>query len=261
MFGVKFDDRGLIVQTNEDGGDCAARTGEYYLGLVIRTMLGIDNAEWPNNTPTDFLRCLNLLFDFRTGVFKRYIQPPYDYPFSREWGASRDQTMPLVLACILYNQMQTAKSVWNDVERHEMAYPNGDLCGPVDVAMFRRGLGFGLFGDLQLRLGDIQLYVSAIVRCSQSQDNGDDVGDDIGLTQYLAFSHFVKPTMFSKAAIDLYKRRRQNFKFLGGDRSVKSNYEKIPGCGIQYAFDHYHAPITGGNPLNELWRPIIEKVF
>lgn len=226
MMPMSFDSDGLIIQTDGDGGDCSARTGEYYTLLAIRERMGISNAEWPRSSLKDWDEAGIKLFT--AGVPLRYTQPPYNDPKD----VSRDQLLPMIIASGYYQQQWYAAALASVIESHNSFCPNGDLCGPVDWVIINRARAKRAW----FYFGDLQLMFSVLLRCWKARDP-DDVGDDINLTLYLLCATDFWPTVFSRFAMYLYRKLRPR--------------------GVQYAFDHYHRPETHSNPLNELARPVI----
>lgn len=224
---ITFDEDGLIVQRNGDGGDCAARCGEYLTFFKAREMMGIDNSDWPKLYWPQTSGKLQAL----SGQVLRYDKPPYD----KYNDVSRDQTMPMVIAGCFYRDLGFVSGVVLDIRENASRFPNGDFCSPMESACFDR-----VFGRPHI-LGDIQMIFAVIVRCIYGAISLDDVGDDINLTLYLVQAFFFHPTWPTKIATWLYGKLRRK--------------------GVQYAFDHYHRPETGGNPINDLARPVIKEVF
>src|SRR3990172_9344569 len=84
-----LDTNGLMVQRDGDGGDCAARCGEYLTLRSARFLSNIPNDEWP------FVSWETVKWNLvKNGYVYRYNQPPYNDLTD----VSRDQTMPIVIA-------------------------------------------------------------------------------------------------------------------------------------------------------------------
>src|SRR5579863_10217442 len=93
--GIYFDNNGLLVQRDGDGGDTAQREGWAWFGIWLRTVkLKLSS---PIVLPISFDTTMNLLEDpQRPGEFRRHPTQP---GFKRDPDAfSRDQIIPLVAA-------------------------------------------------------------------------------------------------------------------------------------------------------------------
>lgn len=219
MYDVKFSPDGFPVQLDGDSGDAMARTGEYWNGLKFYNVLGIPINEWPKNTQFDFLKARCSLY-----VDKIPYRSPYP-PYNNPKDVSRDQLMPFYIS----------SNLWYLPVPSRFMCPNGDILGPIEYAAISRS---NRHYPIYLWVADICLCISVLIRCWQARDPNN-VGDDILLTQYCILSALINDTIFAKAARWLYKTLRPK--------------------GVQYAFDWYHRPESGGNPFNELYRPLISK--
>ena len=226
-FKIAFDSDGLIVQTDGDGGDCAARTGELYTLLAVRERMGISNADWP--TPQPFLNALDKLAP--GGILVRYPRPENGY--NNPSDTTRDQTMPMIIASAYTQNEMFAIRQAEELDNHFDTFPNGDPAGPAEWGIIDR-----CRNDMTwlIYLGDLQLIFSVLTRCFIGLIPSN-VGDDINLTLYLLCTMDFRPTWLSKIAVFLYRKLRPR--------------------GVQYAFDVYHSPESHANPLNELARPVI----
>jgi hypothetical protein len=118
---IHFDDDGLIVhgknaQGQWDGGDTAQREGFYWLGVWIRE--NILHKPWPYKRSLTFDQVLDLLEQKTNGqpdgVFYRHPKiPPYNNPWDKEWGFSRDQMVPLVAAMGVYGKYDALHRLWD----------------------------------------------------------------------------------------------------------------------------------------------------
>jgi len=98
------DSDGLIVHQPSaehpygDGGDTAQREGWYWLGVWIRQNTpGLQ--PWPHRRKLNFDQVLHLLEPNRDGVFYRHPKlAPWNNPYDKKFGFSRDQMVPLVAA-------------------------------------------------------------------------------------------------------------------------------------------------------------------
>lgn len=135
---IMFDGDGLIVQVSQtpacahfdtdpnptnplpvacqDGGDTAQREGWYWFGVYLRNSGRFGLPRW--NQP----RYLNLTFDDvlkkldpnGDGVFYRHPKlAPWNNPYSKDWGTSRDQLVPLIAAMGVWGKTAELKQLWN----------------------------------------------------------------------------------------------------------------------------------------------------
>lgn len=245
MLNLRFDKQGLIIQTDDDGGDCAARTGELYILLH-------DNFT-PDLRLIWFSKALRLLSPV-SGILLRYTEPPYNSPFTGDFATSRDQTRPMVIAAGFYGEKKWIKQNLKQIIENGWRYHNGDFCTPEDLAIYWRaykmaGRQIGLTKGEKLflratswvrHLGAVYTLGNSITRCIAGR-HWDDVGDDINhvLVSYQA-------TQMEETSLDRYSR---------------DLYRMLRPYGVQHAFDHYHRPESNGNPLNILAKPIIERYF
>lgn len=223
-----FDQYGLIIQTNGDGGDSGARTGLYYFLYALLTNAGIatrSNLALAINNVTASSHPLML---FRNPV---NYNDPKDF--------SRDQTNPLIMAMGVLDLQYLMKDWWSGLIKRYGFYQNKDFAGPHDWGMYFRArrlhvaYPFLLFSDLFLVLG-------SIIRCIKGRDPND-VGDDINHTMMLIQAMHSMPTPVSWLARKIYAKFRP--------------------FGVQYAWDWYFRPSTFANPFNELVKPIIQESF
>lgn len=249
-----LDDQGLPLHKG-DAGDCAARAFQMCVAEEILRKLCL---------PTQFdlnyyYHCRDLLI--RDGCVLRYNRPgpngqPYNDPYDKEWGTSRDQTVPAILAAWLMGDVATLFKIYQNVKGNWFRFPNKDLMGPDVWMMCNKAMGQRPFG---LWLGEKHVQVNAWWRCRQAEKNGDDVGDDILEIQELATLRMMGTDQYAVEAIKYYSNHRPCFKYIGGPRTDASSYQKINGNGVQWALDHYND--DGANPHNEHWRPIVNALF
>ena len=112
---VYYDDDGLIVHRAGDaidGGDTAQREGWYWLGVWLRQNTpGL--TPWTLPRKLSFEQVLKLLEPKGDGVFYRHPKlPPWNNPFSKEWGTSRDQLVPLIAAMGVYGKRDELLRLW-----------------------------------------------------------------------------------------------------------------------------------------------------
>lgn len=231
---MNLDSNGLIVQADGDGGDSAQRTGFYYSALMIRSKLNIPNDSISVNQP--LLAALNLLIT-PDGLIRNPIKwnDPKD--------TSRDQTVPIIIACGLYGYLAQLSRV----APRKFRFQNGDIESPQNFNEITRANGYkpGI-------LGDIWAYFAAVTRCFNAKSNLDDVGDDINLILSLSFFYVDNPTIISKYALSYYLN----------NRPVNYGVTKLGEIdNVMGALSWYFRVESGGNPeLAEIWRPIVKHL-
>lgn len=235
---LTLDQDGLIVQRDGDGGDCAARTGELY------TLLHSSSSQIDGLLPFPYALKKLWVDKVPLDALLRYTKPPYNDPRD----CSRDQTIPLIIAAGFYASFQFLRRVEYSVRENNYRFQNGDLCSPEHYAVMIRAHYLNRYEVTpsrkriaQLWLGDAFNLLNTVIRVVKSHLNHDDVGDCINHTLICYQAALYKPTLFSKLSRFLFSKLRYK--------------------GVQYAFDHYHRPESGGNPLNELARFMIEVWF
>src|SRR5262249_35845972 len=109
---IWYDRDGLIVHANNDGGDTAQREGWYWFGIWVREHV-LKNP-WPIKRSLAFADVLRLLEPAKDGVFYRHPKlPPWNNPFDKAFGFSRDQMVPLVAAMGLWGFETELRRLWN----------------------------------------------------------------------------------------------------------------------------------------------------
>jgi len=216
-----YDNNGLIVQRDGDGGDTAGREGDYFFHLGLTGYVY-----------TDFDRVLEAL-QVSPGVF---IRNPVHYNDPKDF--SRDQTVPLILAMGEMGRTKVLKLLLKKQIKNYFRYQNNDIGAFSDVGYYIRAFKAWYLYPV-LVLTDLQLIGESIIRCIQGK-NPVDTSDDINHTLALLQSQNRFPTVGSYIARKIYKLFR-------------------PG-GIQAAWDRYFSPESGANPFNDLYRDLISKM-
>lgn len=114
---IYFDQYGLIVHRRPngefDGGDTAQREGWYWFGVWLHANVpGL--TPWQPKRELTFDEVLRLLEPNHDGVFYRHPkQAPFNNPFDKEWGTSRDQLVPLIAAMGVWGKTQELRRLWD----------------------------------------------------------------------------------------------------------------------------------------------------
>ena len=266
---IYFDQAGLPVQRDCDGGDTAQRVGWMWLGIYLRSRLG---RPWHISPPIDFARMLSLIEPHQDGLFIRHPvkwNDPNDF--------SRDQSMPLIASMGLLGTPQPLSRMWSGVLARRYRFQNGDLCAPEHVNLFNRARRLS-----PKTLGDLQLVGSSVARTALGL-NMDDVGDDLNHIVSLILARFRAPTSLVDLAIRIYARHRPHSfgSYLGSYRKAYGSAYDTPhavmtaridaGIGSGWQPDKNVSPVfgavrwyfrreTSGSPaLAELYGPIIRR--
>ena len=111
------DQDGLIVHRglgpdHRDGGDTAQREGWYWFGVWIRQ--NKLNDPWNVSRRLTFPEVIRLLEPDSDGVFYRHPKlAPWNNPYDKQWGFSRDQMIPLVAAMGVWGMTTELRRLWN----------------------------------------------------------------------------------------------------------------------------------------------------
>ena len=235
---IKVDEFGLIVQGDGDGGDTAQRTGFYYFARSFREDYReiIDYLE---------LRQAICLLEVRPGIWKRHFNQWTD-----EDDFSRDQQMPLIIAMGAWGITgPIVDTLWIHLARLGK-YQNNDYASPEHWGMYVRALRWKP-GYPIVVLGDLFMLLNSIILIVKSRDP-DNVGDDLNHCMSLVQSYYWMPTPISYLARKTYvKFRRKNFgNILLGEKNA-----------VMGALSWYFRKSSGASPLNEIWRPLVERIL
>lgn len=245
------DNLGLIVQANGDGGDCAARTGNYYFA---------------HGSVPQFRHELQLLIN-SDGKLIRHPGTATSAPFwSDPQETSRDQTEAVLLTCLQLRQANLFERVWKGNVRFGLMYLNGDLVSPQMHAARIRASNFGrsVFAvPLLMALDVVGLIGNALLSCGMlprwkhetrefvASSDADNVGDDVLFTQHLLFALMNGPTPAAMYAANLVRERKPT----NYGNTLLDNPEDSPLMG---ALSWYHRADSGGNPeIGEVYRPLV----
>jgi hypothetical protein len=224
---IFFDGDGLIVHKNLDGGDTAQREGWYWFGVWIREH--VLRNPWPVPRRLTFPEVLSLLEPHKDGVFYRHPKlPPWNNPFDKTFGFSRDQMTPLVAAMGVYGQTEALRRLWNALPedpvggtKHSfngewltvlgkrVAY-TGDIIGPATINLFRRAWNEdpNAAGDGNGQTGEAEISANVALRLDGVLKNRDDTGDDLNLIVMLLMAHIRYQTDISRKSTATYKNKR-----------------------------------------------------
>lgn len=227
---IHFDEHGLIVQSDGDGGDTAQRTGMFY---------------YVHRDERAFERALDLL-EVEPGV---YVRHPFQHDFRNEpHRFSRDQQRPLVIAlgkCGMHDRL------WRLTRAHLMRmgkYQNVDVMGPSHLGEYVRAFRFKALYPL-LWITDLGLLFSSLETAVTARFDADFTDDNNHLLSLLQ-AQDIMPTPISWLARKIYK----NFRPENLGNSILG--EPSPAQG---ALAWYHRAGNGGNPLiAEAYRPLVE---
>ena len=231
----KEDENGLLCVWGFDGGDTLADESRFWYGVVSTPML-----EDRRITILEVIRLLQI----SPGIFVRNPRAnPVVLP-AKAWNdptdVSRDQTTALI--ALLGDLKEYGYLSSNEILKLILTYqlkrfglfPNKDIAGPSDWANYIRAFRNRWLWFL-LPILDLELLVNSIIRIFYSLDNN---ADDLNHTVRLRQAQKIMPTPISYVARKLYKHFRN----------------------VQEAWNRYYAPTTGNNPLNEIYRKIIEEL-
>jgi hypothetical protein len=229
---IFYDQDGLIVHKgldagHRDGGDTAQREGWYWLGVWIRQNALRD--PWPESRKLTFPQVIRLLEPKNDGVFYRHPKlPPWNNPYDKEWGFSRDQMIPLVAAMGVWGLTTELRRLWNALPQdvvggtkhtfngqwqtlfgHKTIY-TGDDVKLATINLFRRAWNEDpmLASDGNGSPGEDDLAANVGIRLAATLNNRDNTGDDLNLIVMLLMSILRFPSATSTAAVNLYAKNR-----------------------------------------------------
>jgi len=293
---ILYDKDGLIVHKNMDGGDTAQREGWYWLGVNIREK--VTSNPWPVARTLTFPEVLRLLEPNGDGVFYRHPKlSPWNNPYSKEYGFSRDQMVPLVAAMGVWGYTEPLRRLWNALPQDivggmkhtfngewvkilgQKTVYTGDIVGPATVNLFRRAWSEDPSNDLS---GERELRVNVDLRVKAAKDP-DNTGDDLNLIVMLLTSILRFKSGISTDGVNIYRTSRPDSygSYLGEyrkrygvdlgatpqevkrrlDEGIAAHWTK-DASSVFGAIRWYHRAEVGANPaLAELYAPIIHAYF
>ncbi len=232
---IFFDKSGLIVHRSadgkDDGGDTAQREGWYWLGVWIRKE--VLHQPWPVQRQLTVDQAMTLLEPSRNGIFYRNpTLKPWNNPFDRSNGFSRDQMTPVVAAMGMHEMTDRIRRLWNALPQDPTGgtkhtfngewvsvlgarlFYTGDIVGPMTINLFRRAWAEDplLARDHNGLTGEPELQGTVLLRLEAARRSRDDTGDDLNLIVMLLMSSLRYPsTPHTANAIRLYKSREPSY--------------------------------------------------
>lgn len=225
-----YDDYGLIVQKDMDGGDTAGREGDFWFHKGLSGSID-------QGARDEFKRVLNLL-QYAPGVFVRHPKHNPVTPPDKSWNDptdfSRDQSTSMILAMGEMGERSVLRSMlWQQIKRFTL-FQNHDIATPQDWGHYIRALNIWPLYPILL-VGDLFLLTNSVIRCIVGND--ENTSDDINHTLSLLQAQHHLSTPISWLSRKIYKWFRKG--------------------GVQNAWDHYFKPESGANPFNDLYRDLI----
>lgn len=256
---IFYDQDGLIVHKGMDGGDTAQREGWYWLGVWVREH--VLNNPWRIPRKLTFPEVLRLLEPAGDGVFYRHPKlTPWNNPYSKEYGFSRDQMIPLVAAMGVWGFTTELRRLWNALPQdvvggtkhtfngewkmvfgHKTVF-TGDIVGPAAINLFRRSWGEDPMkaGDGNGNIGEAELATNAGLRVQAGQRDRDDTGDDLNLIVMLLMSSLRFGSAVSKQAVTQYAKNRPDSygSYLGAYRAKYGVDLTVSAAEVRSRFDN-----------------------
>lgn len=201
--GIFFDQFGLIVQRDGDGGDTAQREGWVWFGnWIVENLVGLPAAPLP--IPIDYPDSIDLL-EVRPGEFCRH--PTQGGFKSNPDDFSRDQAIPLIAAMGIYEDYTRLTRLESAIRTCfgflKCVQGTQDVVDPPLANLLHRAQN-----RAPDRAADLILLGGVVNRLKQANINPDDVGDDLNLIIYLLMAKLRQPTDASDRAAELYVKSR-----------------------------------------------------
>jgi hypothetical protein len=278
-----------------DGGDTAQREGWYWLGVWIRENVLHD--PWPIQRRS-FAEVLDLLEPNKDGIFYRHPKlPPWNNPYDKTFGFSRDQMVPLIAAMGVHGFTDRIRRLWNALPQDvvggtkhtfngewltvfgQRTIYTGDIVSPATVNLFKRSWNEKP-DDIW---GERELLANSGLRVPPTERDRDNVGDDLNHIVMLIMALLRYETAESAEAVRLYAKNRlvSYGSFLSAYKAkynididcipfsseARKNFDDGIANGwttdasrVFGAVRWYHRKGVGANPaLAELYRPIIQR--
>ena len=224
---IMYDNDGLIVHKGMDGGDTAQREGWYWFGVWIREK--VLNDPWTIPRKLTFPQVIRLLEPAANGVFYRHPKlPPWNNPYDKTYGLSRDQMTPLVAAMGVWGMTEQLRRLWNALPQDviggtkhtfngewkivlgQKTVFTGDIVGPSTINLFRRAWNEDpmLASDGNGPSGEKELAGNVGVRLTATLNDRDDTGDDLNLIVMLLMAILRFRSPVSIQAANTYAKNR-----------------------------------------------------
>jgi hypothetical protein len=224
---IMYDDDGLIVHRGMDGGDTAQREGWYWFGVWIRQR--VLNEPWTIPRKISFPQVIHLLEPKQDGIFYRHPKlKPWNNPFDKTYGFSRDQMIPLIAAMGVWGLVEPLRRLWNALPQDvlggtkhtfnggwktvfgQKAVFSGDIVGPAIINLFRRAWNEDPTpaSDHNGPGGEKELAANVDIRIASTLNDRDNTGDDLNLIVMLLMAVLRFQTQISAGAANLYAKNR-----------------------------------------------------
>lgn len=248
-----LDDKGLIVQKDEDAGDCLQREGFWYEAMFL------NNTTFIPAGLASYRKALDVL-STPSGLVRSWKPGTSTPPWNDPKDTSRDQLVSNIRACGYFRYNDKLQEVLQNVVKNFSRFPNGDIAFIQDYARFARSFYSWWLYPVCL-VGDIIMIMNTLIRCWKGR-NFDDVGDDINHIGDLAQAQNILPTPFSWLARKLYVWFRPCFEATGViDPSTQiPEIVKDQGLGAVWALTWYFRPASKANPeFIDAWIPVVKR--
>jgi hypothetical protein len=176
------------------------------------------NDPWPIERDRTFPEVVGLLEPKRDGVFYRHPKlPPWNNPYDRDYGFSRDQMLPIMAALGVWSKkdpslLEPLRRLWNKLPQDKVGgtkhtfngawWPSdqfglvytGDIVGPATINFYRRALNQDPMTaeDGNGPNGERELGVNVALRLEAAKDKND-TGDDLNLIVMLLLAWLRHP--------------------------------------------------------------------
>jgi len=224
---IFYDRDGLIVHKGLDGGDTAQREGWYWFAVWICE--NVLHNPWTVPRKLTFPEVIHLLEPADDGIFYRHPKlPPWNNPYNKQFGFSRDQMIPLVAAMGVWGKTAELRRLWNALPQDVLGGTKhtfngewktvlgrktvftGDIVGPATINLFRRAWDEDPMpaSDHNGPGGEEELATNVAFRLKAAQNDRDDTGDDLNLIAMLLMSILRFPSTGSAQAVNSYSKER-----------------------------------------------------
>lgn len=238
-----FDQFGLIVTANKDGGDCAARMGLWMMMTFLLFKLKKITSHQYLGVHWKFVAAVNGHLEKPRGLFIRHPSrsPTWRDPEARDFARwndwmvfSRDQRIGLSAGLYYTGMVRSLKDSLYGLKKRHGIDQNGDLSGPSHWGFFNR-LGFaGIFAN-HLGFCDFTLFIGTVIQWWRK-----DASDAINGSIMLIVCNNIKPTFWSKASLWFAK--------------TFDNYQK-------YYDEYFGNPKDPGAPFHIYCKPVLKEYF